>query len=81
LWCLRWLAGGGVDQTTVAKQLAYSTAQVSSTVEKLRVKGLIVQDAEAADRRRNLWQLSPSGSSLVMRMLAAVAELPTEAAA
>jgi DNA-binding MarR family transcriptional regulator len=78
LWCLRDEAGGGFDQTTLAKRLAYSTAQVSATVEKLRARGWITQQAANGDRRRNLWHLSAAGSGVIVEMLRAAHELGWE---
>ena len=49
LWCLHQESSDGVDQTTIARELAFSPAQVSSTVERLRSLRL---DRAAADRRR-----------------------------
>jgi DNA-binding MarR family transcriptional regulator len=76
LWCLRWSPADGVDQTTLAKQLACSPAQVSATVERLRSRAQISQHQLAGDRRRHLWQLSAAGSQLLDQMLAAAGYLP-----
>ncbi len=78
LWRLRGEASGGFDQTTLAKRLAYSTAQVSATVEKLRARGWITQQAAGGDRRRNLWHLSAAGSDVIVEMLRAAHELGWE---
>jgi DNA-binding MarR family transcriptional regulator len=78
LWCLRDEAGGGFDQTMLARRLAYSPAQVSSTVERLRARGWIIQQAVDGDRRRNLWHLSATGQSLIAETLHAAAELQSE---
>lgn len=80
LWCLRDEDRGGFDQTTLARRLAYSTAQVSATVEKLRARSWITQQAVGGDRRRNLWRLSTDGASAVATMLQTAHELgwPTE---
>jgi DNA-binding MarR family transcriptional regulator len=81
LWTLRDLAGGGFDQTMLARRLAYSPAQVSATVERLRARGWIAQQAIEGDRRRNLWCLSAAGNSAVIEMLQAAQELRWEVAA
>src|SRR6185295_20179358 len=75
LWHLQVAGDSCVDQTTLASQLAFSTAQVSASVEKLRAAGWIVQGEVASDRRRRLWRLSPSGNGLMLRMLLAAGEL------
>jgi DNA-binding MarR family transcriptional regulator len=75
LCCLRWSADG-LDQTTLARRLACSPAQVSATVERLRLRGSIAQHQMPGDRRRNLWQLTAEGSALLDRMFAAAGYLP-----
>ena len=78
LWCLRSGLTGGFDQTTLAKRLAFSTAQVSATVEKLRLRGWIAQQGVGGDRRRNLWRLSVEGGGLLIEMLRVAHELHIE---
>jgi DNA-binding MarR family transcriptional regulator len=68
LWCLCGVVGPGVDQTTLAAQLALSPPQVSACVEKLRARGLIVTCEARGDRRRRLWQLSAIGSSVLQEI-------------
>lgn len=75
MWCLRGLIGGGLDQTTLAKRLALSPAQVSGTVEKLRARGWISQQSVDGDRRRHLWHLSESGGGAIHEMLRVAHEL------
>ena len=70
--------GGGFDQTTLAKRLAFSPAQVSATVEKLRARGWISQQAADGDRRRNLWHLSAEGGGAIVEMLRVAHELRLE---
>lgn len=74
LWCLRDLADG-LDQTTLAKRLAFSPAQVSSTVEKMRARGWILQRPANGDRRRHLWHLSALGGGAIDEMLRVADEL------
>jgi DNA-binding MarR family transcriptional regulator len=75
LWCLRNGVGAGFDQTMLAKRLAYSPAQVSSTAERLRLRGWIAQQSGGGDRRRNLWHLSEAGAEVVREMLRTAQEL------
>ncbi|HEX2473912.1 MAG TPA: MarR family transcriptional regulator [Lacipirellulaceae bacterium] len=75
LWCLRSASGAGCDQTTIARQLACSPAQISTTVERMRAAGWITQQNAPGDRRRRLWQLSEQGQSLLSEMLRAANEL------
>ena len=76
LWCLRWGPAEGLDQTTLAKKLACSAAQVSATVERLRSRGQISQRQLPGDRRRHLWQLSAAGNQQLDEMFAAAGCLP-----
>jgi DNA-binding MarR family transcriptional regulator len=78
LWCLRNCEAGGFDQTMLARSLAYSAAQVSSTVERLRVRGWIAQQSPGGDRRRNLWHLSKAGREVVVEMLRTAHDLRWE---
>jgi DNA-binding MarR family transcriptional regulator len=78
-----WLLGSGssgFDQTMLAQQLVYSPAQVSATVDRLRTRGWIVQDAASGDRRRHLWRLTPSGDAIVLEMLSTADRLRCESA-
>jgi DNA-binding MarR family transcriptional regulator len=74
LWGLRGAKGKGVDQTTLATQLALSPALVSSCVEKLRQRGLIAHQQAGGDRRRHLWQLSADGREVLQRVVQAAGE-------
>ncbi len=69
LWSLRRLVNGRVDQTSLARQLALSPAQVSATVERLRCGGWLGLLVAPGDRRRHCWQLSEAGYSLLAKML------------
>jgi DNA-binding MarR family transcriptional regulator len=80
LWCLCGVTGKGIDQTTLAHQLALSPPQVSACVEKLRGRGLIVIHEVGGDRRRRLWQPSANGR-FMLRDIAHVAGESMEAAA
>jgi DNA-binding MarR family transcriptional regulator len=71
LWCLCSVVGPGVDQTTLAAQLAWSPPQVSACVEKLRARGLIVTCEARGDRRRRLWQSSANGCSVLQGIVQA----------
>ena len=78
LWCLRSAANEGLDQTTLARKLAISPAQVSAIVERAGARDWIDQQSAASDRRRRLWQLSASGRSLLEQMIGAAALLRRE---
>lgn len=80
LWCLQASMSRGVDQTTLATRLAFSPAQVSACVEKLRARGMISHQEVPGDRRRRLWQCSERGNE-VMRNIVQAAGMSREAAA
>jgi DNA-binding MarR family transcriptional regulator len=79
LSCLCAVVGPGVDQTTLATQLALSPPQVSACVEKLRARGLILACEARGDRRRRLWQSSAIGSGVLQEI--AQADSPSREAA
>jgi DNA-binding MarR family transcriptional regulator len=81
LWCLACANSAGVDQTTLAGQLAFSPAQVSACVEKLRLRGLIAHQEAPSDRRRHLWQLTGEASELLTNVALAAGTDSREAAA
>jgi DNA-binding MarR family transcriptional regulator len=97
LWSLRAATGDGLDQTTLAKKLLISPAQISTTVERAHARQWILRQTVPGDRRRHLWRLTPAGQQLLDEMLAAagllryeltgeiprktVADVPGEAAA
>jgi DNA-binding MarR family transcriptional regulator len=80
LWRLRDVSSDGLDQTTLANQLALSPAQVSVTVERLGTQGWIAAHSRPEDRRRRLWQLSASGRAMLATMLGHADLLHWEAA-
>lgn len=61
----RYAPPDGLGQTDLARILAVSPALVSTVVEELRARGLLQGRRAAADRRRQLWQLTPAGQSLL----------------
>ncbi|HJQ79202.1 MAG TPA: MarR family winged helix-turn-helix transcriptional regulator [Lacipirellulaceae bacterium] len=75
LWYLKSASGDGCDQTTIARQLACSPAQISATVERMRAEEWITQKNALGDRRRRLWQLSANGEKLLAQMLGAADQL------
>lgn len=68
IWNLRQQSQGTVDQTTLAARLAFSPAQVSAMVERLRGLGLICQQPTAGDRRRRTWQLASDGELIIEQL-------------
>jgi DNA-binding MarR family transcriptional regulator len=80
LWRLRTAPDSGIDQTALAKSLAFSAAQISASVERLRTRGWVTSRSAIGDRRRHHWQLSDAGVSLLSKMEAAAARLDYDAA-
>jgi DNA-binding MarR family transcriptional regulator len=74
LWCVQVWSGAGLDQTALAARLAFSPAQVSSCVEKLRARGLLSPQEMSGDRRRRVWRVSSSGFDLLQRVFVAASE-------
>jgi len=50
-----------IEQSALADQSGISPAQVSAIVEKLRIQQVLTPVTDNNDRRRQLWQLTPSG--------------------
>jgi DNA-binding MarR family transcriptional regulator len=71
LWRLRLAPNAGFDQTSLANALAFSPAQISASIERLRANGRICPTGTIADRRRHHWQLSATGCELLEQMLVA----------
>jgi DNA-binding MarR family transcriptional regulator len=78
LWILRPRADEGLDQTTLARVMAFSPAQVSATVERARAKGWIAQHNAPGDRRRHFWRLTNGGLALVEQIISALNRLQPE---
>lgn len=68
LWRLSSSPVGGLDQTALANALAFSPAQISASVERLRARGCVCPTATVADRRRRHWQLADAGRELLQRL-------------
>jgi len=78
LWRLQSAPNDGFDQTALAMALAFSPAQISASVERLRARGHICPNGSAVDRRRHPWQLSATGRELLDQMLVAAAVLRSQ---
>jgi DNA-binding MarR family transcriptional regulator len=69
LWACHDAPATGISQAELVDRLAVSAAHVSGIVEQLRCKGLLQPRRLAADRRRQVWTLTPTGQ-LAMATLA-----------
>lgn len=64
----------GVDQITLAKQVAFDAATSGSVIGRLEAKGWVRREADAQDRRRKLLFVTPEGAAALAGMSAAVAQ-------
>lgn len=62
----------GVDQNTLAAQVAFDPATSGSVVGRLEAKGWIRREADPQDRRRKLLHVTPQGLQALQDMQAAV---------
>lgn len=62
----------GVDQNTLAAQVAFDPATSGSVVGRLEAKGWIRREADPQDRRRKLLHVTPQGQQALQDMQAAV---------
>lgn len=69
LWACRGVPGEGIPQHELAARLGMSPAHVSQSVEQLRRRGWLVGQRSAADRRRQLWRLTPQGGDVLATVL------------
>jgi DNA-binding MarR family transcriptional regulator len=78
LWFSRQGPQEGVSQNEIASALALSPAHVSSLVEQLRGAGLLDGRRHPADRRRQVWKLTPQGQEQLGKLLAELVDWATE---
>lgn len=69
LWHCHRRQASGLDQSQLARLTDCSTAQVSCIVEQLRQRDLMTCSRDAADRRRQIWRVTPTGQLLIERVL------------
>ena len=59
----------GISQIELARELHISTAQTSALVETIRKRRWLKAHRPANDRRRQLWQLTPKGETLLASLM------------
>ena len=69
LWACRKAPPMGAGQSQLAESIAVSPAHISGLVEQLRKKGLLEPRRDPADRRRQLWRISPAGYAAIKTVL------------
>ena len=74
LLACREASPAGLEQKELAAILAVSASQVSGLVEQLRRRGLLQGSRAANDRRRQLWQLTPTGRVRLQDILSDLAD-------
>lgn len=68
----------GVDQVTLANQVAFDAATSGSVIGRLESKGWVRREADAQDRRRRLLWVTAEGEQAVQSMKRAVARVQTK---
>jgi DNA-binding MarR family transcriptional regulator len=74
-------AGKPLSPTAIAQRLIVTTASVTSLLDTLQGRGLVVRQPDPRDRRGLLVALTPAGRALVQEFLPQVVALQTEAMA
>ena len=67
----------GVDQVTLAAQVAFDAATSGSVIGRLETKGWIRREPDQADRRRKILWLTPAGHAATLQMKQAVERVQT----
>jgi len=65
LWTCREMESHEASQLELARRMGMSPAQISSLVEELRRRELLVSERCPQDRRRQTWRLTASGQQIV----------------
>lgn len=68
----------GIDQTALAKRVAFDPATSGSVIGRLESKGWVERRADEVDRRRKLLVLTPQGLQALQGMQSAVAAVQAE---
>lgn len=68
----------GVDQVTLASQVAFDAATSGSVIGRLENKGWVRREADVQDRRRRLLWVTAEGEQAVQSMKRAVARVQTK---
>jgi DNA-binding MarR family transcriptional regulator len=74
LWLCEQTPPPGPAQNDLAEHTGVSSAQMSGVVEHLRQRGWLVAQRAQPDRRRQLWQLTASGSEVLQQIKLRLAE-------
>jgi DNA-binding MarR family transcriptional regulator len=61
-------AFAGIDQRGLARVIAFDRSTISSVVERLERRGLIVRETDRADRRYKALYVTPKGALLLRDM-------------
>lgn len=62
----------GIDQASLAGEIAYDRATITGVVDRLEAKGLVTRQVSPRDRRARELTITPSGSETLTRIRPAV---------
>ncbi|PCJ96484.1 MAG: MarR family transcriptional regulator [Hyphomicrobiales bacterium] len=65
----------GIDQATLARQIAYDRATIGGVVDRLERKSLVVRKVNKRDRRARLLELTDEGEQFLEQIKPIVADL------
>lgn len=68
----------GIDQTALAKRVAFDPATSGSVIGRLESKGWVARRADETDRRRKLLVLTPAGLEALAAMQVDVTRVQTD---
>lgn len=68
----------GIDQATVAEQIAYDRATIGGVIDRLEKKGWITRSVSRTDRRAREVSLSDEGAAMLAAALPIARALQTE---
>lgn len=65
----------GEDQVTLARRVAFDPATFGSVIMRLEARGWVRREPDAADRRRKLLWVTPTGAEMAQKMRRPVARV------
>ena len=68
----------GIDQASIAAQIAYDRATIGGVIDRLEQKGWITREISARDRRAREVTLTPAGQDILDRAIPVVIALQAE---
>jgi DNA-binding MarR family transcriptional regulator len=65
----------GLDQSTLARDIALDTSTIAGVIDRLEARGLIERRSSAEDRRVRILFLTPAGEALLASVTPVVADM------